>query len=104
LGATNKRLALLRELEWVMGNSFTALPGTKWGEFNEFEGDHTPARPAIRFVLASGEVLELHCERPDLEADELLTGTYVFGSSQFHIMQALDRMLDHLEERHGLRL
>ncbi|WP_455918839.1 hypothetical protein [Ensifer canadensis] len=99
-----KRLALLRELETIIGNECYNGNIQNWGPGGAFYGAGREFRYPISFIDEGQNAIKRRGSYDDLPDEVQVTDHYKFGSNQLQIIAALDRVLGHLEEKYGLKL
>jgi hypothetical protein len=96
-----KRLALLMELERIVGKQCYNGNIQNWGPGGIFEGEGRSFRYPLT-VVEDGKKAKVYGRH--LPADIAMTGHYAFGANQLHIVRALDKILDFLEQNHQLKV
>lgn len=104
MAISKKRAALLRELENIVGRSGYNSKTQNWGPGGKFEGEGRSIRYPITFTDDKGVKIKRRAEYDDLPISMQMTGSYVIGVNNLHIMDSLNRILHLLEERHGLKI
>lgn len=99
-----KRLALLRELEAIIGNECYNGNIQNWGPGGTFYGAGREFRYPITFIGDDQNAIKRRGSYDDLPAETQITGHYKFGSNQLQIIAALDQVVARLEEKYGLKL
>src|SRR5689334_1851936 len=98
-----KRLALLRDLERIVAGQCYNGHIQNWGPNGTFEGEGRYFSYPLSIIGENGEKARAYYGQP-LSPKVAMTGHYAFGANKLHIMNALDKVLDHLEQSHGLKL
>ena len=93
---TRKRRSLLIEMEGIIGSQCWNSRSGQWDEGRRF-------RYPIQFPERKGSRLYRRVTSKISDA-KLLKGHYVFGANKLFIFRALNRVLEHLEKTHVLRL
>jgi hypothetical protein len=101
---SKKRGSLLRELESIVGNEFFNATTQNRGAGGVFLGEGREIRYPITFTDKMGKSTKRWSTSADLSADVLMTGRYICGVNHLHIMKALDKVLQYLEQEHGLKI
>jgi len=97
------RRALLLELESMIGNSCYNKNIQNWGPGGEWKGAGRKFRYPITFVNGSDQEIKRHNTFSSEITDAMLgNGYYAFGSNELHVMEALIKILDFLEEEYGV--
>jgi hypothetical protein len=104
LAISKKRAALLRELENIVGRSVYNSKTQNWGPGGKFEGEGRSIRYPITFTDDKGAKIKRRSGYDDLPISMQMTGSYVIGVNNLHILESLNRILNLLEERHGLKI
>jgi hypothetical protein len=104
LAITKKRAALLRELEDIVGRSFYNRKTQNYGPGGVRQGEGREIRYPISFRDDRGEKIKRHSGYDDLSVPMQMTGHYVLGTNNLHIMESLDKVLRFLEENNGLKI
>jgi len=101
---TKKRAALLVELEHVIGSNCYNGNIQNWGPGGAYYGEGRSFRYPLTTVDQHGEKRKAYTPDRSISPEVLSTGYYAFGANRLHIITALDEVLRHLEEKHGLKL
>jgi hypothetical protein len=102
LGDMNKkRIALLMELERIVGKQCYNGNIQNYGPGGMFEGEGRSFRYPLT-VIEDGKNAKVYDR--ELPANVVMTGHYAFGANQLHIVRALDKILEHLEQNHQLKI
>lgn len=97
------RRALLLRFESMIGNSCYNGNIQNWGPGGEWEGEGREFRYPITFIGGSGQKIKRHNTFSSEITDTMLrNGYYAFGANELHIMHALGKVLDFLEEEYGI--
>jgi hypothetical protein len=93
---------LLAKLEGIIGNSCYNGNIQNWGPGYTKYSDGREFRYPITF-LENG-VTKDKCWRtdPSMAFERMKTGYYAFGANRLNIIEALEEIVDYLEENHGL--
>ena len=84
---SKERASLLRELEQIIGSETFNRKTQNYGPKDE-----------------TGEKIKPKPPYSNLPIDVQMTGRYVMGANELHIMRALDKAIQYLEENHGLKI
>ena len=104
MAISKKRLALLRELEEIIGKECYHPKIQNRGAGGILESEGRQFRYPITFSGPEGEKVKHWSGGAELPADMQMTGHYVFGSNKLSVMRALDTLVRHLEETRSLKL
>lgn len=100
---SKKRLALIRELETIIGNECYNANVQNWGPNGVAYRAGREFRYPITFTTeVDAATVKRRGSYDDLPAPDQMTGRYLFGSNALLIMGALNKVIEHLEEKHGL--
>jgi hypothetical protein len=97
-----RRRRLLIRLESIIGNECYNANIQNWGPSGVFEGEGREFRYPVTFRDQEGRKTKKRSVEVDLPEQTLLGGYYAFGANELHIMTALNKAPDYLEEEHGL--
>jgi len=101
---SKRRAQLLSEIEGIVGNYCYNGSIQNWGPNGAFHGEGRDFRYPLTVVDVEGNKKKVRFRADPNNPDELKTGYYAFGANQLQIVMALDAVLSHLEEKHGLKL
>jgi hypothetical protein len=101
---SKKRLQLILQLERIIGAECYNANVQNWGPGGTFEGEGRDFRYPITFVDKEGIRMKRRIVETDLSPEIAATGHYSFGANQLHIIRALNKILEYLEERQGMNL
>jgi hypothetical protein len=101
---SKKRLALIRELEEIIGRECYHPKIQNRGAGGVLESEGRQFRYPITFTGPDGEKIKRWSGASELPAAAQMSGHYAFGSNKLRIMQALDTLLSHLEETRSLKV
>jgi hypothetical protein len=101
---TTKRLALLGEMEAIIGNECYNGNIQNWGPNGAFYGSGREFRYPITFSDGDAGTVKRRGSYDDLPPNTQITGRYKFGSNELHIISALNKVVILLEEKYGLTL
>lgn len=103
---SKKRAALLEELEYIIGNECYNGSIQNWGPGGVFEGEGRSFRYPVTIVDDEGTKRKFSYKTVSMGLDPQMLGRcyYAFGANQLYIMAALEKVLEHLEEKHGLKI
>ena len=101
---TKKRARLLAELEYLVGSSCYNASIQNWGPGGVFEGEGRDFRYPLTVVDPEGGKHKIRYRADGDTPAALITGYYAFGANQLQIMMALDDVLRHLEDNHGMKI
>jgi len=104
LAISKKRAALLRELEAIVGWSFYNGKTQNYGPGGTFQSEGREIRYPITFTDDDGVKIKRRSGYEDLPNSVQLTGSYVIGANELHILRALDKVLQLLEKNYGLKI
>jgi hypothetical protein len=95
---------VLVQLESILGNECYNASIQNYGPGGVREADGRGFRYPLMIRLGNQEKQKIRDYRvPSTISDEALrSGYYAFGANQLDVMAALEKMLRHLEENHGL--
>ena len=99
-----ERAELLAELEHIIGRNCYNGNIQNWGPAGAYYGEGRTFRYPLTTIDENGEKLKTYSRAHGLSAEVLSSGYYAFGANRLHIISALDKVLHHLEEKHGLKL
>lgn len=103
---SKKRAALLEELEYIIGNECYNGNIQNWGPGGVFYGEGRSFRYPVTVVDDEGAKKKFSRKTVSngLEVEMLERCYYAFGANQLYIMVALEKVLQHLEEKHDLKI
>jgi hypothetical protein len=99
-----KRAKLLAELEYLVGNNCYNPKIQNYGAHGIYHGEGRSIRYPLTTLNSDHEPVKSRGKALPDDAKELSTGYYAFGVNRLHIIKALDEVLRHLEDNHGLKL
>ena len=98
------RTKLLLTLEALIGNECYNGNIQNWGPGGQHEGEGRRFRYPVTFVDTKGNKLKRKSPDLQLAPGVAETGYYGFGANQLHIIRGLEKVLEHLERHHGLKI
>lgn len=102
---TNKRAKLLAELAEIVGGNCYNGNIQNYGPGGIYEGQGRSFQYSLTYLDEKGDKRMMkYPTRAELSAQEISTGHFVFGANHLRIVRALDQVVTHLEEKHGLSL
>jgi hypothetical protein len=101
---TKARKALIAHLESIIGNECYNANIQNWGPGGTFEGEGREFRYPVTFRDADGNKIKRHHADAALADALFFGGYYAFGANELHIMRGLNRILEYLEQQHGLEI
>ncbi|WP_049823445.1 hypothetical protein [Bradyrhizobium sp. WSM2254] len=101
---SKSRLHLLLEIERIIGGECYNAKTQNWGPNGVFEGKGRHFPYPITFIDSDGNKVKRKNVDNSLSAEVAITGYYAFGANQLLIIQALDKVIRHLEDNHGLSI
>ena len=101
---SKKRAALLAELENVIGNNCYNGNIQNYGPHGAYYDEGRSFRYPLTAIDQDGEKRKFKSAATDLSPEVLSTGYSAFSANRLHIVTALDDVLRHLEQNHGLEL
>ncbi|WBL78747.1 hypothetical protein I3J27_38425 [Bradyrhizobium xenonodulans] len=101
---TKKRASLLRELERIIGSETFNGKIKNYGSKGTFLGEGRDFRYPLSFTDETGQKIKPKPPYSDLPIDVQMTGRYVMGTNELHIMRALEKAVQYLEENHALKI
>jgi len=101
---TNKRAKLLSELEFIVGRTCYNGNIQNYGPGGIRQGSGRDFRYPITLINSEGDALKTRNKVLESNYDSLITGYYAFGANRLGIIEALDKVLTHLETNHNLKL
>jgi hypothetical protein len=104
MAISKKRVALLCELERIVGSECYNSKTQNWGPNGRFEGEGRFFRYPMTFTDQAGKKIKPKRPYDDLSAETKMSGRYTFGTNELGIMRALDKVVSYLEENHSLNL
>jgi hypothetical protein len=99
MAISKKRMELLVELERIVGNQCYNGNIQNWGPGGSWEGEGREFRYPITYMV-DGEKKKYVS---DLTPPVAMTGYYAFGANQLHIMKALEKVIERIEEKYGVK-
>ncbi len=99
-----ERAKLLADLEYLVGNNCYNPKIQNYGAHGIYEGEGRSIRYPLTTLDGENEPRKSRGKASAADAKELSTGYYAFGVNRLHIIKALDEVLRHLEDNHGLKL
>jgi len=94
--------ALLAKLEGIIGNSCYNGSIQNWGPNYQKYCDGREFRYPITFLENGVTKDKCWSTDPSMALERMKTGYYAFGANRLHIIEALEEVVDYLEEHHGL--
>jgi hypothetical protein len=104
MAISKRRLALLRELEEIIGSECYHPKMQNRGAGGVLESEGRQFRYPITFSGSEGEQIRNWTRGGEQSTAVQMTGRYVFGSNRLGIMRALDTLVRHLEETRALKV
>lgn len=104
MAISKRRAALLRELENIVGRSVYNSKTQNWGPGGRYEGEGRSIRYPITFTDDKGAKIKRRSGYEDLPTSVQMTGSYVIGVNNLHILKSLDKVLQFLEKNYGLKI
>lgn len=101
---TRPRAELLAELEHLVGQECYNDNIQNWGPGGVFLGEGRGFRYPLTRIDRDRNRVKTRNKADADDPEVLASGYYAFGANRLHIVRALDRVLSHLEENHGLTL
>jgi hypothetical protein len=102
---STKRAKILAELEAIVGSSCYNGNIQNYGGGGTYEGEGRHFRYPLTMKGEAGEkYTRKYAGDPEPQPEILATGYYAFGANRLQIIEALDKVLRHLEAKHGLTL
>jgi hypothetical protein len=101
---SKERVSLVRELEQIIGSETFNGKTQNYGPKGTFLGEGRDFRYPMSFTDETGEKIKPKPPYSNLPIDVQMTGRYVMGANELHIMRALDKAIQYLEENHGLKI
>lgn len=101
---SNAKKKLLIKLESLIGSECYNSNIQNWGPGGTFKGEGRDFRYPISFYDETGNKIKNRHVNAEIEEKTLKTGFYTFGANQLHIMRGLEKVLNHLETEHGLKI
>lgn len=98
-----KKKELMTKLESIIGNSCYNGNIQNWGPNYTRYCDGREFRYPITFMSEDHKKDKCWHTDPKMSLERMKTGYYAFGANQLHIMVALERIIEYLEENHGLK-
>ncbi|MBY5986139.1 hypothetical protein KUW18_18800 [Halomonas sp. DP5Y7-2] len=95
-----ERKQLLIKMEKVIGSSCFNGNIQNWGPNGQWLGEGR----AFRYPLKLNKIGSRKVVDKDIPMRDLMTGRYAFGANQLHIIQALDEVLNMLQNDYGLKI
>lgn len=104
---TEKRKELLLKLESIIGSSCYNGNIQNYGPGGEWEGEGREFRYPITFVDSDRNRVKTRYPQyvpghSEITESMLENGYYAFGANELHIMRALIRVLDVIEDEYGI--
>ncbi len=100
---TKKRAALLAELEHIVGSNCWNGNTQNWGPGGTYSGAGRSFRYPLQMVGENETIRKTRSQVTSSDFDYIATGHYAFGANSLHIIDALDKVLHHLEQRYGFK-
>ncbi|MFK5980957.1 MAG: hypothetical protein QM488_18960 [Rhizobiaceae bacterium] len=101
---TKKRAKLLAELEAIIGNNCYNGNIQNWGPGGVQYGDGRSFRYPLTTIDQDGKQLKTRGVASIDSPDVLSSGYYAFGANRLNVIAALNKVIKHLEENHGLKM
>lgn len=101
---SNKRAKLIAELEYIIGNECYNGSIQNWGSSGIQYQDGRSFRYPLTMLDQTGQKTKCRTWAKTEPAETFMSGHYSFGANRLDIMRGLDRVLDFLEEHHGLKI
>ncbi|WP_298244496.1 hypothetical protein [uncultured Bradyrhizobium sp.] len=101
---SKKRAAILLELEQIVGCETFNSKIQNYGSDGTFLGEGRDFRYPLSFTDEAGQKIKRRSPYADLPVNVQMTGRYVMGANELHIMRALEKLVRYLEERHELKI
>ena len=100
---SKKRAKLLAELERIVGSNCYNGSIQNYGPGGFYEGSGRDFRYPLTVIDEDGEKRKRYGSADDVSPQVLSSGYYAFGANRLHIIQALNEVLAHLEDKYGLK-
>jgi hypothetical protein len=101
---SKRRLALLRELEAIVGNECFNPNIQNRQRGGVLASTGREFRYPITFSGEGGAAIKRRSMYDDLPPHVQMTGYYACGANELRIMNALDKLVSYLEETRGLKV
>jgi hypothetical protein len=101
---SHARKKLLIKLESLIGSECYNSNIQNFGAGGVFQGEGREFRYPISFYKDSGETIKQKNVDREIEEEVFQTGHYSFGANQLQIVRGLEKVLEHLECEHGLKI
>jgi hypothetical protein len=101
---SKKRASLLRELERIIGSETFNGKTQNYGPNGTFLGEGRDYRYPVSFTDETGEKIKPRPPYSNLAIEVQMTGRYVMGANELHIMRALEKVVQYLEKNHALKI
>ncbi|MGO6709060.1 hypothetical protein [Rhizobium johnstonii] len=102
---SKSRAQLLAQLENIIGSRCYNGNIQNYGPGGFFEGAGRDFRYPLTMIDQTGEKIKRsYPAATDISPQVLSSGYYAFGANRLHIIQALNEVLDYLEEHNGLKI
>jgi hypothetical protein len=101
---SKKRAKLIAELEQIIGRNCYNGNIQNWGPNGVQYMSGRSFRYPLTTLDAEGEKRKTYGKASAADTDSFASGYYAFGANRLHIIQALDEVLQHLENKHGFKL
>jgi len=101
---SKERASLLREIERIIGSETFNGKTQNYGPNGTFLGEGRDYRYPMSFTDEAGEKIKPKPPYSNLPIDVQMTGRYVIGTNELHIMRALEKALQYLEKNHALKI
>jgi len=93
---------LLSKLESIIGNSCYNGNIQNWGPGYTKYCDGREFRYPITFLENGVTKDKCRSTDPTMALERMKTGHYSFGANRLYIIEAIEKIIDYLEENHGL--
>ena len=99
-----KRAKLLADLEYLIGSECYNGSIQNWGPNGTQYISGRDFRYPLTVVNEDGEKTKFRSRADPGDATQLGSGYYAFGANRLHVIEGLNKILEHLEANHGLKL
>ena len=94
---------ILSEMEAIIGNRCYNGNIQNWGAGGEWLGDGREFRYPITFLEKDLKKEKSWRSDPAMPIQKMRTGYYAFGANRLYIIQALEKILENLEEKYQFK-
>jgi len=98
----SEKKKLMARMESIIGGRCYNGNIQNWGPNGEWQGEGREFRYPITFLGIDAQKDKCRSTDPSMKIERMRTGYYAFGANRLHIHQALENILEMLEQEYDL--